>query len=409
MKIFKKNFWIIFALGMSSGLPLALVLSTLKALLADQNFDLRIIGFMSLVTIPYSIKFLFAPFIDSLKIPILSKIFKKRRSWIFLTQILLVFSILLLGIAGQRADLGLIVLFAFLVATFSAMQDVTIDGYRIELFEPEDQGLGASFQIFGYRIGMLISGAFALFLADHYDWQFVYLIMSIFMAFCCFATFFAKERDNVERKKGFGFLFWVKEFVIAPIKDFAKRSKWYIILLFVIFFKLSDAFAGSLAIPFFLELGFSKSEIATIVKTFGLFATLLGVFCGGVIVKKLGIYKSLFLGVIIQALSNLTYAYLSGAGYNINALYATIFVENFSGGIGDAVFVAYLSMLCNIRFSATQYAILSSFAGLSRILFASGAGVVALKIGWYKFFIFSIFLSIPTLIFLLIIKKYMRQ
>ncbi len=172
------------------------------------------------------------------------------------------------------------------------------------------------------------------------------------------------------------------------------------------FFKISDAFAGSLAVLFFLDLGFSKTEIATIVKIFGLFATLFGVFCGGFIAKKFGIYKSLFIALIIQSLSNLSYIYLTKVGYNIDALYLVIFVENFSGGIGDAVFVAYLSMLCNIKFSATQYAIFSSFASLSRSVFSSSAGVVVMKFGWYNFFIFSIFLSIPTLIFLLLIKKY---
>ncbi len=406
MRFIHKNFFIIFALGLSSGLPLALILATLKTLLAEKNFDLQVIGFLSLVSIPYSIKFCFAPIIDSYRLPFLAKILGHRKSWIILMQICLAILIALLGEAGENANLFLITIFAVLVAFFSASQDVVIDAYRIELFDEKNQGLGASFYIFGYRFGLLISGALALFLADKMQWNLVYFIMSCFMIFCVFITLFSSESKKNFQIKSDNFFAWFKSYVIFPILDFTKKPKWYIILLLIICFKLSDSFAGSLNMPFFLELGFSKTQIATIVKTFGLFATLFGVFCGGFLVKKIGIYKSLWVGVIIQALSNLVFSYLAKVGYNVDALYATIFIENFSGGIGDAVFVAYLSVLCNINFSATQYAILSSFAGLSRALFASSAGIVAVNLGWYKFFIFSTFLSIPTLIFLVLIKKY---
>lgn len=409
MKLVNKKFLTIFFLGASCGLPLALILSTLKAFLLEKNFGLAIIGFLSILSLPYSIKFCFAPFIDSIRIPILNNLFARRKSWIIFSQILLIISLSLLGFAGESQKIILIIIFGFLSAIFSAFQDIAVDGYRIENFNQENQGLAASTYIFGYRIGLLISGALALFLAEIMKWSYVYLIMSLFMALFLLITLFCDEKSFEIRRREKSILKWLKDFVIEPFADFIKQNRWYAILLFVILFKLGDAFAGSLAIPFFLEIGFSKTEIATIVKTFGLLATLLGVFCGGFLVKKLKMKNSLLIAIVIQALSNLSYAYLANIGYEIKSLYLVIFIENFSGGIGDAVFVAYLSMLCNIRFSATQYAILSSFAGLSRALFSSSAGIVVANIGWYQFFIFSIFLSIPTLLCLLLIKKYMKQ
>lgn len=410
MKILKKikfnnNFIVIFFLGFSSGLPIALILSTLKAFLTDKGFDIKTIGFLSLVTIPYSIKFLFAPFIDSMSIPFLTKKIGQRKSWILINQLFLAITIFFLGQSTEIADIKLIALFASLVAFFSASQDVVIDAYRIELFESQDQGLAASFYTFGYRIALLISGAFALFLADKVDWIATYNSMSLIMILCVLILVISKETRIRFQSNNHDFILWLKQFVVSPAKDFTKKSGWLIILLLIIFFKLGDIFASSLTMPFLLELSFSKTEIAKIVKTFGLVATLLGAAFGGIMVKKIGINKSLWIAIIVQMMSNLAFAYLANVGYNIEILYQTIFVENFSSGIGDAVFVAYLSSLCNIKFSATQYATLSSFASLSRSLISSSSGIAASYFGWINFFIFSTFLSIPTLLFLFIVNR----
>ncbi len=395
-----KNLAIIFFLGISSGLPIALILSTLKALLLDKGFDLKTIGFFSLVSLPYSLKIFFAPIIDSCRVPFLTKIFGQRKSWIILTQLLLVIFISALGIAGILANIGAIAVFAFLVGLFSASQDIVIDGYRIELIEKENQGIAASFYVYGYRIGMLISGALALVLAEIFSWDAVYFLMSATMFFCIAIVFFAEEtRKNWQPQKQ-DFFSWFKSFVIEPLKDFSRHDRWYVILVFIILFKLGDAFAGNLTLPFLLEIGFSKIEIASIVKTFGLFATLFGVFFGGVLVKKIGLIKSLWIAGILQMLSNLTFAYLAKIGHDSNLLYLTVFAENFSGGIGDSVFVAYLSGLCRVDFSATQYALLVSLASLARSVLTSSAGVVAQLFGWYEFFIFSTFLAVPGLLFL---------
>jgi PAT family beta-lactamase induction signal transducer AmpG len=386
-------------------LPLALILSTLKALLVDKNFDLKTIGFFSLISLPYSLKIFFAPIIDSCQVPYLTRLLGQRRSWIILTQIVLVIAIALLGIAGEMGDLFFITIFAFLVAFASASQDIVIDGYRIELIEQENQALAASFYTYGYRIGLLISGAFALFLSDNVSWKIVYFAMSCFMTIGIITILLSKETRQNWQKKNYNFISWFKNFVIAPIVDFAKKPRWYFILAFIICFKLGDVFAGNLTTPFLLALEFSKTEIATIVKTFGLFATLLGVFCGGVLAKKIGIYKSLWIAGSAQMLSNLAFSYLAQIGHNDEVLYFVIFAENFSGGIGDSVFIAYLSALCNISFSATQYATLASFATLARSVFSSSAGIIAAEIGWYQFFIFSTFLAIPGLIFLWILRE----
>ena len=401
----EKKFIVMFFLGFASGIPIVLVMSTLKTLLAEKGFDLKTIGFFSLATLPYSLKFFYAPLIDSLSIFYLTKKIGQRRSWILLSQLFLIIFIAALGNATNTANIELIAALAFLVAFFSASQDIAIDAYRIELFSKENQGFAVSFYTYGYRIGMLVSGAFALFLADIIDWSKVYYVMSIIMLSGLVSVLFADETRIGWQKKEYNFLQWFKNYAIEPLLDFSHRKSWFVIFIFIICFKLSDVFAGSLTMPFLLSLEFSKTEIAAIVKTFGFAATLIGIFCGGILIKKIDIYKVLFIALLAQGLSNLSFSYLTQIGHNREILAAVIFIENFSGGIGDAVFVAYLSALCNINFSATQFAALTSFASLARSLFAANVGIFAEFFGWYKFFIFSSFLIIPALIALLILYK----
>ncbi|MBU6140813.1 MAG: MFS transporter [Proteobacteria bacterium] len=396
-----KNLAIIFFFGISSGLPIALILSTLKALLVDKGFDLKTIGFFSLVSLPYSLKIFFSPIIDSFSIPVLTRIFGQRKSWIILTQALLAIFIFSLGAAGIIGSLSSIATFAFLVGVASASQDIVIDGYRIELIEKENQGLASGSYVYGYNIGMLISGAGALALAEIAGWNIVYFLMATGIALCIFVTFFADETRKNWQPKKYNFLSWNKDYVIAPISDFTRHKQWYVIFAFVIFFKLGDAFAGNLTLPFLLEIGFTKIEIAKIVKTFGLFATLFGVLVGGILVKRIGMIKSLWIAGLMQMLSNLAFAYLSKIGHDSSLLYVVVFAENFSSGIGNSVFVAYLSSLCNVAFSATQYAILSSLSSFARSTLTASAGIFAQSLGWYQFFIFSTILAAPGLLFLL--------
>jgi PAT family beta-lactamase induction signal transducer AmpG len=414
LRKYHKNLAIIFLLGISAGIPLALILSTLKVTLVELGFDIKTIGTFALISIPYSLKIFFAPVIDSISIVFLTKKIGQRKSWIILTQFFLILFTSLLGFSLIFENIALIAIFALLIAFASAAQDIVIDGYRIEILEKEDQAIAASLYIYGYRIGMLISGALALILAEIFSWSAVYFIISIFILSALLLTLFAEEsRKNWDkiRPKNQNFKDWFKNSVINPFIDFTKHKNWLSILIFIILFKLCDAFAGNLTLPFLLEIGFSKAQIAGIVKTFGLFATFLGIFIGGILVKKIGLNKSLWIAAIAQMVSNFSFSYLAQIGANQEFLYFTIFVENLSGGIGDSVFVAYLSSLCSITFSATQYALLSSLATFSRSTLSSFGGFFVASFGWFYFFIFSAILAIPGLIFLffLTIKNYKNK
>lgn len=404
-QFFNKNFFVIFFLGLASGLPLASILSTLKVLLLEQGFDLKVIGFLSTVTIPYSLKIFFAPILDSFSVPYLTRFVGQRRAWIIVTQILLMIFIFMLGQVGIQADLTLIIICSFSIAFISASQDIVIDAYRIELFEKKDQGLAATCFTYGYHLGLLISGAFALFLADKISWDKVYFVMSCFMIIGILATLFASDSHHKILKEKYNFFSWFKNYIVAPVLDFIKHKQWYFIILFIISFKLADVFASALSAPFLVILEFTKTEIATIFKTFGLVATLLGVLAGGILVKKLGNYKSLWIAALAQMFSNLAYAYLAKIGHDTNTLYLVVFIENFSGGMGTAISIAYLSSLCNVAFSATQYAVLTSFASAGRSFLSSSAGIFVDMLGWQSFFIFTVFLAIPSLIFLWILRK----
>ena len=404
MQLMVKNFFkfdiiIIFFLGISSGLPLALILSTLKVFLVDVNVDIKTIGLFSLIALPYSLKFLWAPIVDSVSLPFLTKTLGRRRSWIIFAQFLLIASIIALGLFSKGNILNVAII-AILIAIFSATQDMAIDAYRIEKIKAEDQGIATSFYVYGYRIGMLISGAFALVLSDKMAWDMVYYVLASMMVMGVFITLFANENLILQSKPPHNFIAWLKTSVISPLTNFLQQKNWYLIFSFVILFKLCDAFAGSLTLPFLIDIGFSKIEIASIVKTFGLFATLVGALLGGILVKKIGLNKSLWLAIIMQATSNLAFCYQAEIGHNTTSLYLVIFIENFSGGIGDVVFVAYLSSLCNIKYAATQYAILVSFASMARSLLSSSAGVFVASFGWINFFLFSAALASPAIILL---------
>jgi len=401
----KKNFLVIFFLGISSGIPITLVLSTLKALLVDKGFDLKIIGFLSLVSLPYSLKIFIAPVVDSMAVPYFTKKLGNRRSWIFITQILLAIFIFFLGIFGEISSLKGIIILSFLVACVSATQDIVIDGYRIELIKKDEQAMASGYYIYGYRVGMLISGSLALALSDKIRWDLVYLTMSGFMLFCIISTFFAKETRVNWHPRKYHFRIWFIKFIIRPLKNFSSRKNWISILFFIVLFKLSDAFVGNLTLPFLLEIGYSKTEIATILKTFGLFAILVGIYFGGIISKKIGIHKALWLATILQALSNFSFIYLVITEKNLNSLYAIVFIENFCGGVGDVIFVGYLSSICNLKFSSTQYALFSSISSIARSVLSSSSGFYASYFGWINFFIFSGLLAIPAVALLIILNK----
>ena len=394
-----------FYLGISSAIPLAFLLTTVKILLIDNDIDIKTIGFFSLVTIPYSVKFLWAPVVDSIKIPYLTNKIGSRKSWIVTCQFLLSIFILILSFHGKIDNLSIIIVISVFIGYISATQDIAIDAYRIEYIAKDNQGIATSMYIYGYRIGLLIAGAVSLVLLDIYSWKIVCYFLSILLLIGTFLSLIIKENINIPDKKVKNFIKWINDRAISPLKDFLNRSSSYKILAFIILFKLGDVVAGSLTVPFLIDIKYSKIEIATIVKTFGLFATLLGVLCGGVLVKLFSIKQCLWLAVLVQMFSNLAFYYQAIIGYNPISLYFVVFIENCSGGVGDIIFVSYLSALCNKKFIATQYAILSSLSSLNRGLLSSFSGVIVDIFNWDGFFLISTILSIPVIILLYLINK----
>ena len=405
---FSKKLIFIFLMGIVSGIPLYLILSTLMIWLTRENIDIATIGLFSLTQLPWSLKFLWAPLIDSLKIPIFGTLFGSRRAWLILTQFFLGCSIILLGINDPNKSLFLCSLLALIVAFFSATQDIIIDAYRIEILKESEQGAGAAMTQAGYRIGGIISGAGALYFREIVEWKIVFLFLGILIFIFMFLNFFAPEEYKFKSKKKKENKHQLYSIFIKPIKEFFLRSKkLYLItiLSFILFFKLGDVIAGVMANPFYVKIGFSNIEIANASKLFGVFATLVGVFCGGYLIKIYGILKILIIGSILQIISNLLFVFLSIIEPEFIYLILTVAGENFSGGLGSAGFVAYLSILCNKKYTATQYALLSSIMGVARTILSSPSGYLVSSIGWTYFFLISTIFGIPGLIILIWMKQ----
>jgi MFS transporter, PAT family, beta-lactamase induction signal transducer AmpG len=408
MSYFTRPLLTILLLGFLSGLPLALTGGTLAAWLFEAKVDKTSIGLFAAVATPYTLKFLWSPIMDSLPAPLLGRYFGRRRSWILLTQVLLAVSLVVLAFANPELNAFYTACAAMLVAFASASQDIVIDAYRVELLKPEEQGQGAAMIQLGYRLGMLASGAGALFMAGRIGWQGTYFVMACIAASGVLITLLAKEPEvsqtiNVSRKRTVAE--WLKDSVIEPFADFTRRESWLLILVFIVIYKLADAFIGIMTNPFYLDIGFTKDDIATIVKVYGTIATLIGTFMGGALVVKYGAIRILFVAGFLHALTNLLYVVQAYVGVDTVVLAASVTMENLTGGISAAAFVAYLSSLCNVHYTATQYALLSSLAALGRTGLSTPAGFAAQKLGWEWFFILSALLAIPGLLVLWMLNR----
>ncbi len=393
----------ILLLGFASGLPLALTFGTLTFWLAQVGVDKAAIGFLALVGSAYAWKFLWSPVIDNLPLPWLTRRLGRRRGWLLVCQLALILSITALGMSDPAADLWRTALLAVLVAFCSASQDIVIDAYRIELLDQEQQGAGAAVYVIGYRIAMLVSGAGALLIADYAGWQAAYATMAALMLIGV-ATVLASPEPRVaarvEPEAGRSLAEWLRIAVVRPFAEFLRRNGALtagLILLFIMFYKLGDALLGVMANPFYVELGFSATEVASVVKTFGLIATLAGGLLGGMLINARGILPALWFCGILQMLSNLMFAAQAEVGHSVAFLVLTIGLENLAGGMATAAFVAYLSSLCNLRYTATQYALLTSFMAQTRTLLASGAGVLAESMDWVSFFVVTTLAAAPAL------------
>jgi PAT family beta-lactamase induction signal transducer AmpG len=391
-------------MGFSSGLPFALAGATLSWWLARTGIDKTSIGLFALVALPYSLKFLWAPLFDHLSAPAPFRRLGRRRGWILIIQLALVAAILLLGQSEPRSDLVLTGLLALAVAFFSASQDIVVDAYRIDVLEEAEQGAGAASTQTGWRIAFYwVAGAGAQALSDFVDWNVIYTVMAGCMGIGIVGTLIAHEparSGEPDAVPGAP----LRAYVIEPFRDFTTRPGWAVILLFALLYKYGDAISGIMTNPFFVELGFTGVEVAQVAKFFGFFATIAGMALGGLLVARLGSFTSLLIGGLAQAATNLLFAVQAYLGHDLGMLYVAIGADNFTGGIGSAAFVAYLSALCSARFTATQYALLTSFMAFGRTVLSSGAGWFADQVDWITFFTATAALALPGLLLLFLLR-----
>lgn len=396
--------FIIFLFGMLSGIPFFLILSTLNMWLLEIGFNKTQIGFFSLATFPYSFKFLFGPYIDYLKIPFFSVYYGQRKSWLLLSQFLLIFFIICLSLSSRYNNFLYSIFLVFFIIFSSAIQDVIIEAYRIELLRIYKIKLsfGSTFFVLGYRIGMLFSGPFALYFSFYYNsWMLTYFIMSIFIFFGFLITLFFQDRiiyDNnflnnfISFKFIYSYLFRLYDIRIA--------------LIFIVFFKIGDIVLNTMSMPFFLDLGFSKLEIIYIVKTFGMIIMIVGGIIGGIFLINNNIWKLFLICCFLQIFTVFLFFIQSIIGYDIYFLLFIVIIENLFSGMSQIAIVTYFSYLCCVEYTATCYACLSSFSSFIRVGFSFLSGVIADLLIWDYFYLFVLFSCMPCFIFLFFFRDH---
>ncbi|HBO70163.1 MAG TPA: muropeptide transporter AmpG [Deltaproteobacteria bacterium] len=390
LKVFRsRRIGVMVLAGFSSGLPLALTGGTLQAWMTVAGVDLRTIGIFALVGLPYTVKFLWSPLMDRFVPPL----FGRRRGWMLLTQAALVLGIVAMA-AGNPAEAPLALgALALLVAFFSASQDIVIDAYRTDVLHPPERGLGAAVFVTGYRVAMLVSGALALILSERIGWRSTYLLMAGLMGIGIATTLFCPEPEakGIPPKT-------LREAVLSPLSEFFSRRGAVALLFLIVLYKLGDAYAGTLTTAFLIRgVGFSPTDVGTLNKGLGLVSLIVGAMFGGTWMIRLGLYRSLLIFGALQAVSNLSFMVLSWVGKSYGMLVFTVAFENLCGGMGTAAFVALLMALCDNRYTATQYALLSSLAALGRIFVAPTSGFLVESVGWGVFFLFTALSALPGL------------
>lgn len=389
-------------LGFGSGMPLFLTSKTLQAWMTVEGVDLGTVGRVSLLALPYSLKFLWAPLLDRYVPPFLGR----RRGWLLITQLLLGVLIAAMSLHDPKEALFILFVNAVLIAFFSATQDIAVDAYSVDVLEEREMGAGASVKVMGYRIALILTGGLALVMADRLPWSTVYMLMGVFMLVGIAGTFLAPEPVLREAPPA-----TLQSAVVEPWLDFTRRTGPLaaVILLFIVLYQLSDRLVQNMANPFLLERGYTLTEVGTITQALGLAATIVGVLAGGVFVAKLGINRSLWVLAFVQMGSNLAYYLLSIRPKDLQLLTGAILVENFSGGLVTAGFVAFLMAMCSRRFSATQYALLSAFMAFARDFVAGFGGDIVKVTGWPQFFLITIAAGIPALLLLPVIAPWTRE
>lgn len=384
-------------LGFASGLPLALTSGTLQAWLAVEGVDLRTIGLFTLVGLPYTLKFLWAPFMDRFVPPFLGR----RRGWLILMQLALIGGIAAIGFSSPTHAPLAVAALALTVAFLSASQDIAFDAYRADVLHDRERGIGAAVSVLGYRVAMLISGGGALIVADHAGWALSYSLMAALVAIGVVGTLFGPEPEfRVAPPRN------LREAAVGPIREFLSRKHALWLLALIVLYKFGDAFSGTLTTAFLLRgPGFTLSEVGYANKILGAVSVILGVLFGGAIMVWLRLFRALLLFGILQALSNLGFMWLAIEGNNLPLMAVAVAFENFTGGMGTAAFVALLMALCDHRYTATQYALLSAAASLGRLYLGPAAGVLAESLGWVTFFLLTAIAALPGLFLLVRLRS----
>lgn len=392
-------------LGYGSGVPFTLIFITYTFKMAENGINLRDIGLFGLAGLPFTIKFIWAPLVDGLKIPFLHKL-GQRRSWLLVSQACLMAIICFFGFLEPKQDMMLIVYMAILLAFVSATYDIAYDAIRVEIIDTDKQGAASGVSILGYRIGMLVAGGISLILADQFSWKFSFMVISGSILLSTIATLFVKEPERYLKTHEEGkvhFSVWFKTYVVEPFSQFvSKHRNWILIILFAVLYKLGDSLLSKMMNPFYQQMGFTKTEVAEITKFYGFVMTIFGGIVGGWVVYKIGIAKSLLIFGILQMLSNLSFVWQAHAGHDTLVLTAVITIENLTSAMGTSAFVAYFAYLCDKRYTATQYALLTSFMSLGRWLTNAPSGylvdpVHGMGLSWETYFIISTVIAIPAL------------
>lgn len=378
-------------MGFSSGLPLLLIGSTLKFWMREEGVDLTLIGIFSLVGMPYTLKFVWAPLLDRYFV----SRFGRRRFWLYVFQIGLILSLFMMSMLNPKDSPALVGALAFLIAFLSASQDIVVDAYRREALPDNELGFGSSMYVNGYRVALLAAGAGALFIAEATSWAISYQMMAIGIGVGLVTTLFCSEPE-VEAHPPQS----LKEAVLGPLIEYFSRHQAVLFLLFILMFKLGDQMASEMLSPFYVDTGFSKSEVAWVSKIFGFWAVIVGGTIGGLLIIRIGINRALWIFGALQMISTFGFSVLDTIGHKVEALAVVIGFENLASGMGTAAFAAYMAALTNKKFTATQYALLTSLLGVPRTLFAAPTGWMAENLGWFNFFLTCTLLAIPGMLML---------
>lgn len=408
---------VIFFLGFSAGLPLPLVYATLTAWLYEAGLPTSTISLFAYLMLAYSFKFVWSPLVDAVNLPVLTRWLGRRRAWLFASQVGLAAALFLLSKSDPATAMSIFVVVAVCVAFLSATQDIVLDAYRIEIAPLEMQGLLAASYQYGYRVAIVVSGAGALYLAEFMSWSVSYAVMAACMAVGIATTLYCKEPENLT-PPDYHFAGtwpekvakWFMAAVAGPFADFFRRYGLFALLMlsFIVVYRLSDYVLGILANPFYLDIGYSKSQVASVAKLYGLGVALIGIGSGGWAILRFGLAKCLIAATVLIASTNLFFAFIVMTGPEIWALALTISFDNFAQGFSGTIFIAYLSSITNMSFTATQYALFSSLSVLIAKISASFSGIVQEAIGWFGFFLYAAALGIPSIILSIVVVRYTR-